>query len=396
MKAVSWILFLATMFVFAVFLACYSQVEHPPNTIPEGSNQLIKILERLSELSTFNKITILLGILFVISLTYTINRTLKKTIAGLGNSVKDGLAEGMEKVYERLEPRLSDLLTEASTVTRKFTPIPRKIYETLGDIRKVLGPPLKTVNPELSLEIEEVDNLLYEREFDDAGEKIQKLTEKYPNHEDVLILNSKYHAGIGDWNASEELLDKAERVNPRNPEVYFVRGQNRSAQEKYQEAELLYRRATELNSEDGRYFLSLGYSLWKQDRIDDAIEQTEHVNTVSPDNPRIKLLAANNLAYYYALKDDVDCIEKALAIADGLVELLDSVQKRKPKGDQQYETRAHVYLRVYERKEKDEKWLKKSIQNSLVALDINPTNKYAQTSLQEASRLLLEHTPLSE
>jgi len=96
------------------------------------------------------------------------------------------------------------------------------------------------------------------------------------------------------WHAAEaeRAFDLALEVAPNDALTLFWYSGFQASRERYEDAERLAKRATVLNPKGQQPYLFLGYSLWKQGRLDDAAEAFGQGIAVNPQDPLAYIFAA--------------------------------------------------------------------------------------------------------
>ncbi|MFP3983499.1 MAG: tetratricopeptide repeat protein [Desulfurivibrionaceae bacterium] len=134
-------------------------------------------------------------------------------------------------------------------------------------------------------------------QYENSEKAFDKALASDPLYKPALIASGRLHRDQGNYSEAIELLNRARKHYPENPEVltelaiaYDMTGQE-------PKAEPLYKQVVDLNPEDAASHNNLGFNYFLQKKYQEAVDELQQALKLQPDNDRIR----NNLATAYAL-----------------------------------------------------------------------------------------------
>jgi tetratricopeptide (TPR) repeat protein len=121
-----------------------------------------------------------------------------------------------------------------------------------------------------------------------------------PNDSPLLVLAASFELAASDQSAAEQYLRRAISANPNNLSAYTMLAQLYAHQRRLEEAKAEYRQIIAKRPQDVWARTMLGVMLDAQGRADEAIALYSQIVKDAPQSG----IASNNLAYYYATRNE--------------------------------------------------------------------------------------------
>ncbi|MCK5092540.1 MAG: tetratricopeptide repeat protein [Gammaproteobacteria bacterium] len=118
-----------------------------------------------------------------------------------------------------------------------------------------------------------------------ASEVCRKILRLAPRHEKTLLLLNRIAMQSGDYALSISLMEKAVKINPRNPEYHYNLGLAYNSMGKIKEALSCMKHATSVKLDYVAAWVGLGNIMFSDNRLDEAKQYYSKAIQLSPDNP---------------------------------------------------------------------------------------------------------------
>src|SRR6266571_8433906 len=110
-----------------------------------------------------------------------------------------------------------------------------------------------------------------------------------PTHTSSTFATAKAQVARGDLQNAESSLWSVLSLNPNDKEALTLLGIIRGRQQRYPEAESLFRRLLQIDPKSLVAHRNLARALVAQDKVDEAIEQYEQAESLAPEDSDLKL-----------------------------------------------------------------------------------------------------------
>lgn len=263
-------------------------------------------------------------------------------------------------------------------------------------------------NKELKKGIEALEELLEKPEVDyeEIESYCNELKKKHPDSELPYIILARALTSKKEWDRANEELNNAEKVNQKEPEIYYHYSVIARKQGDYPEAKRKIKIAIDLNSTNPKYFLLSAYVAEDEKNMDSAIKNTEKAHSLIKDKDDYWYIETLNcLEFYYTFRGAQNECESDFQIAGKIDNRFDeekiNIYESMRRPHYVLDTRGTYYLELYKYKkrkgEDSPELLKKAFEFFEESKKISPLplDKDIFARLYETVMLLLEENLLT-
>jgi TolB-like protein len=151
-----------------------------------------------------------------------------------------------------------------------------------------------------------------------ARESFRRALELEPGNVQALVDAAVHRGSIGEWEAADDLLERALKVDPFSPTASFIRGWARLMAYRFPEAIDIWEAACEVHPTVNLMPLWIAFAHVCRDRDDEALRWARRAETVSPDSLSLDSLGV--LTWIYIQIDRLDDARRILARYERLTE----------------------------------------------------------------------------
>lgn len=142
-----------------------------------------------------------------------------------------------------------------------------------------------------------------------------------PNPQELMAKGIK-HAMAGRHNQALKSFDKALRLAPNEPALWFNKGNLLSEMHRLKEALVCFEKTTTIVSNNPQVWFAKGITLERLQRYQDAIDCFDKVLAITPDNPEAWLRKGINFGSLKSYEKALSALDKALSIQPNHPEIL--------------------------------------------------------------------------
>jgi len=212
---------------------------------------------------------------------------------------------------------------------------------------------------ELKKGIKDLEELLEKTEVDyeEIESYCNELKKKYPDSELPYIILVRALTSKKAWARAKAELNKAEKINPKEPEIYYHYSVIAKKQGDYPEAKKQIKKAIDRNSKNPKYFILSAYVAEEEKNMDSAIKNTEKARSLIKDKDDYWYIETINcLEFYYTFRGAQNECESDFQKAGEIDNLLDeektNIYDSMLKPHYVLDTRGTYYLELYKYKKR--------------------------------------------
>ena len=165
---------------------------------------------------------------------------------------------------------------------------------------KLVAEGIKLV-PDVRLYEAQVQLFVQQQDYKTADKKLQKMQNKYPDHEDIVLKRSQLAEQVGDVLKAEKLLQVYIDQHGADASQSFSMLANMYVrQERLQEAVTMFKHLLRLSANAGSVYMSLGKVYYQLAEFEQAAETFAHaVQRFAPQAPQKRVSDTQAAAYFY-------------------------------------------------------------------------------------------------